>query len=87
MGVSTQIEGQVGEKKADGVTPSDAVTMEADAVSRIQGLPEDAGSKKADIIEDVVRKIYEYYLEKEGEEKARQKAAEARDRIIGKIRG
>tara|TARA_R100001509_G_C4868033_1_gene215708 strand:- start:72 stop:1223 length:1152 start_codon:yes stop_codon:yes gene_type:complete len=87
MGVSAQGEGQVGDEKADGVTPSDATTMEADAISRIQGLPEDAGSKKADIIEDVVRKIYEYYLEKEGEEKARQKAAEARDRIIGKIRG
>ena len=87
MGVSSQGEGQVGEIKPDAVTPSDATTMEADAVSRIQGLPEDAGSKKADIIEDAVRKIYEYYLEKEGEEKARQKAAEARDRIIGKIRG
>jgi hypothetical protein len=87
MGVSAQGEVQGGEQPADGVTPSDAVTMEADAVSRIQGLPEDAGSKKADIIEDAVRKIYEYYLEKEGEQKARQKAAEARDRMIGKIRG
>ena len=87
MGVSAQGGGQVGDKKAEGVTPSDAITMESDAISRIQRLPEDAGSKKADIIEDVVRKIYEYYLKKEGEQKAKQKAAEARDRIIGKIRG
>lgn len=86
MGVSTQSEGQVGEEKADGVTPSDAVTMEADALSRILELPEDAGSRKNDIINDMHEKIYKYYLEKEGEEKARQKAAEAKDRIVAEIR-
>lgn len=66
---------------------SDPITMEKDVILRIGKMPDDAGRQKADIINDTVEQIYQYYLEKDGEEVARQKAAEARERMIKSITG
>ena len=66
---------------------SDPITMEKDVILRIGKMPDDAGRQKADIINDTVEQIYQYYLEKDGEEVAKQKAAEARERMIKSITG
>tara|TARA_R100001591_G_scaffold117993_1_gene139003 strand:- start:19173 stop:20333 length:1161 start_codon:yes stop_codon:yes gene_type:complete len=66
---------------------SDPITMEKDVILRIGKMPDDAGRQKADLINDTVDKIYKYYLEKDGEEIAKQKAAEARERMIKSITG